>query len=115
MAQLLHPAFDEITLEHVFYALSDKNRLLIVGNLYRCNRQMTCQEAAAGIPELPNSTRSHCFKMLREYGLIRSEKRGRECFNSLRLDELESEFPGLMDTIVNLIDTQDVEKKGANH
>jgi DNA-binding transcriptional ArsR family regulator len=97
-----HPALDEIALTGIFYALGDPVRLRIVQNLYAAKRPLTCIEAAAGIDGLPISSRSHCFGILRETGLIRSERKGRECYNTLRLEELEKKFPNLLPTTMKL-------------
>jgi DNA-binding transcriptional ArsR family regulator len=45
---------------------------------------------------MPKSTRSHHLKVLRECGVVRSEPRGRERLLSLRREDLESRFPGLL-------------------
>ena len=39
--------------------------------------------------------------MLREAGLIRSERRGVEMHNTTRYDEIEGRFPGLVEAIIN--------------
>jgi len=49
---------------------------------------------------LPKSTTSLHFRILREAGLIRSERVGVECDNSLRTAELEKRFPGLVRAIL---------------
>ena len=50
---------------------------------------------------IPKSTLSQHFKMLREAGLIRSERHGVEMRNISRCAELERRFPGLIRAIVN--------------
>ncbi|MGA7413714.1 MAG: helix-turn-helix domain-containing protein, partial [Bryobacteraceae bacterium] len=50
---------------------------------------------------IPKSTLSQHFKMLREAGLIRSERHGVEMRNSSRCAELEGRFPGFIRAIVN--------------
>jgi DNA-binding transcriptional ArsR family regulator len=101
MKPLSHPDLNEVESTHLFYALGDESRLHIVKNLYRSKEPLTCIQAVQGIDNLPISTRSNCFRVLRESGLIRSEKQGRECYNSLRLDELNTKFPSLMEAIIN--------------
>jgi DNA-binding transcriptional ArsR family regulator len=49
---------------------------------------------------MPKSTTSLHFRILREAGLIRSERNGVECDNSHRLPELEKRFPGLVRAIL---------------
>ena len=90
---------EEITLDTVFYALSDKTRLHIISNLYKQkNQALICTQAASGIENLPASTTSHHFRILRECGIIRSSREGKECYNKLRLKELEEKFPGIIKT-----------------
>jgi len=99
MRPLRHPALDDITLADIFHALGDPVRLEIARTLYRAKRPLTCLDAVAKIDDLPVSTRSRCFSVLRQAGVIRSQKQGRECFNTLRLDELNKKFPDLIQTI----------------
>jgi DNA-binding transcriptional ArsR family regulator len=53
-----------------------------------------------GDKAIPKSTLSQHFKILREAGLIRSERHGVEMHNSSRCAELEQRFPGLIRAIV---------------
>jgi DNA-binding transcriptional ArsR family regulator len=50
---------------------------------------------------VPKSTLSQHFKALREAGLIRSERRGVEMYNTPRCAEIDRRFPGLLAAIVN--------------
>jgi DNA-binding transcriptional ArsR family regulator len=50
---------------------------------------------------IPKSTLSQHFKVLREAGLIRGERRGVEMHNTSRCAEIEARFPGLLLAIVN--------------
>lgn len=92
-----HPSADEIVLDAILYALSDPVRRSIVGKLL-ASGGMNCGQACA---ELPPSTVSHHHRILRESGLIRSEKRGVEVLNSVRRDDIDRRFPGLLDAILN--------------
>jgi DNA-binding transcriptional ArsR family regulator len=93
---LPHPPAGEIELAAVLHALSDPMRLRIVAGL------------AAGHPrpcgsfELPvtKSTCTHHFKVLREAGVIRQRLEGTTRLNSLRRDDLEQRFPGLIDSVL---------------
>lgn len=103
----IHPPIDDITLETLMYALGDRTRLCIIGNLDRAKgKPLFCAEATAGITDLSPSTRSYHFRILREGGLITSERNGKECHNTLRLSELDKKFPGLMKIILRLIAAQ---------
>ena len=102
MKHTFHLAVKDITLPGLLYGLGDPARLRIAQNLYNAGKPLICMEAVEGIENLPVSTRSHCFQVLRSSGLIRSEKKGRECFNSLRVEEIEKKFPGVLSSILSL-------------
>ena len=46
------------------------------------------------------STMSHHFKVLREAGITRTEIEGRRRLTSLREDDLEKRFPGLLEAVL---------------
>jgi DNA-binding transcriptional ArsR family regulator len=48
------------------------------------------------------STLSHHFKVLRNAGLIRQFDSGRQRMNTLRTAELDTRFPGLVDSILTM-------------
>ncbi len=100
MKILVHPPLKDITLPNILYALSDESRLRIVKNLLEAEEPLTCMQAVDGIKGLPVSTRSHCFQILRQAGIIRSEKKGRECYSEVRLAELEKKFPNVIQIII---------------
>ena len=56
------------------------------------------------------STLSRHFKILREAGLIRSERQGVEMRNTSRCAEIETRFPGLLQAIVQAHNVQLAEK-----
>src|SRR5881227_3978464 len=91
------PERDEIELPAVLHALSDPMRLRIVAELAASGGERTCKSF-----DLPNvkSTCTHHFKVLREAGLIRQQVVGTKRVNTLRRDDLEFRFPGLLDAVV---------------
>jgi DNA-binding transcriptional ArsR family regulator len=93
---LPHPTPEEIELSAVLHALSDPVRLRIVAGLERGDER-TC-----GSFELPvtKSTCTHHFKVLREAGVIRQRAAGTARFNTLRRDDLDARFPGLLDAVL---------------
>ena len=98
MARLFHhPATEDISIDGILYALADPTRRSIVAKLATCSG-INCSQACE---ELPPSTVSHHHRILRESGLIRSEKKGVEVINSLRRSDIDSRFPGLLDAILN--------------
>jgi DNA-binding transcriptional ArsR family regulator len=94
---IAHPCCAELELGAVLHALSDPVRLRIVAELARGEGECTC-----GSFELPvtKSTCTHHFKVLREAGVIKQRQQGTTRLNTLRRDDLESRFPGLLDTIL---------------
>jgi len=95
-----HPQIEDIEIADVLHALGDPVRLAVVRKLYESKTPLTCQQAVDGIPNLPVASRSRCFEMLRQGGVLKSEPIGRECYNSLRLKELNKKFPNLIKTIL---------------
>jgi DNA-binding transcriptional ArsR family regulator len=51
--------------------------------------------------QAPKSTMSHHFKVLRAAGIIQQRNEGTSCYNSIRMDDLNARFPGLMDAILD--------------
>jgi DNA-binding transcriptional ArsR family regulator len=100
MTRFVHPAAEDITLAGVLGALSDPMRLTILRKLLESgDRSLSCS-AAAPCAEMPKSTLSHHFRALRDAGLIRTTKHGVENLNSVRLDDVNGRFPGLLKAIM---------------
>jgi DNA-binding transcriptional ArsR family regulator len=95
--EITHPRRAEIELGAVLHALSDPVRLRIVGALANAEGEKPC-----GSFDLPvtKSTCTHHFKVLREAGVIRQEHQGTARLNTLRRDDLEARFPGLLAKIL---------------
>ena len=65
-----------------------------------------CVQACSAVSSLgdrviPKSSLSTHFRVLREAGLIRSERHGVEMRNHSRWDEVNARFPGLLPAIIN--------------
>ena len=106
MAQFVHPAKKDITLQGVLSALADQMRLRIVARLMSHDGCLSCANAAP-CPNMAKSTLSYHFRILREAGLVRTEKKGVEHHNILRREEIEQRFPGLLDTVMQLAVQED--------
>jgi DNA-binding transcriptional ArsR family regulator len=91
MRPLHHPLLEEITVQGVLYALSDPVRVSICVGLRDASTAQNCT-AYLNIGEIPvpKSTLSQHFKILREAGLIRSERKGVELHNFSRWPELQN-------------------------
>ena len=94
---LEHPERDALELAHVLHALSDPMRLRIVAELAAEGGERTCK--SFNLP-IVKSTCTHHFKVLREAGLIRQRVMGTKRVNSLRREDLDSRFPGLLDAVL---------------
>ena len=103
----VHPPIEDVKLETILYALSDRARLEIVRKLTTEGCPMNCSSAAP--LHLPKSTQSHHYQVLREAGLIRSERRGTEVVNTLRCSEIGERFPGLIPAILKAAGCEKVE------
>lgn len=96
-----HPSLRDVSLATVMQALSDPARLTIVrllleGGEYACN----------AVPlKINKATRSHHFTVLREAGLIFTRVNGTKALTSIRLQEFNVRFPGLLDLVLKLEQT----------
>jgi DNA-binding transcriptional ArsR family regulator len=101
MRPLFHPALDDIRLEGILHALSDPVRVEIFANIAGAPCAMGCQAfVTVGDRVIPKSSLSQHFKVLRESGLIRSEREGVEMRNVSRCAEIDTRFPGLLAAIM---------------
>ena len=80
----------------MLHALSDPARLQIVRQL-SIRDECTCGTFDLG---LSKATLSHHFRVLRESGVVRTRPEGRTRMLSLRKDELDDRFPGLLDAVL---------------
>lgn len=102
MRPLFHPSPDDITVEGILYALSDPVRSAIFLQIAGSKLSQSCVHfAKLSKVSIPKSTLSQHFKVLREAGLIRSERQGVEMQNTSRCAEIDARFPGLLPAIVN--------------
>jgi DNA-binding transcriptional ArsR family regulator len=81
----------------VLHALSDPVRLKIVAALASADGEHTC--GSFNVP-VTKSTCTHHFKVLREAGVIHQRQVGNTRLNTLRREDLEARFPGVLDTIL---------------
>ena len=98
MKQYCHPTTDQITLAGVLHALSDPVRLSVVTTLARGGEQ-PCGTFAVPVTK---STMSHHMRVLREAGIIRLRCEGTQSLTSLRCDDLEARFPGLLQAVLRV-------------
>src|SRR5580704_14762487 len=98
---LFHPSIEEVTVEGILHALSDPVRVAMYADIVAQDCPQSCSNfLKVSDKAIPKSTLSQHFKILREAGLIRSERHGVELQNVSRCGELEERFPGLIRAIV---------------
>jgi len=95
---LEYPQRDELELVDVLAALADPVRLQLVRTLDEADGAVPCGQLPLPVSK---STASHHFKVLREAGVVRAELDGTRRYYTLRRDDLEARFPGLLDTILD--------------
>ncbi|HVK21296.1 MAG TPA: transcriptional regulator [Actinokineospora sp.] len=94
---LPHPTRDEIRIDAVLHALADPMRLHMVRELAKLGEGVAC-----GTIELPisKSTRTHHLRILRDAGVTWTVQSGTSRITSLRRDDLDTLFPGLLTGIL---------------
>jgi DNA-binding transcriptional ArsR family regulator len=99
---LTHPEVGEIDLLDVLHALSDPTRMTIVRTL-RAEPERACGTFPVDVAP---STLTHHFRVLREAGVIRQREDGNRRWTTLRRDDLDVRFPGLLDALVTAYERQ---------
>lgn len=94
---LHYPPRQDLQLVEVLQALSDPVRLQIVRKLDRADGALACVELLLPVSK---STGSHHLKVLREAGVVRCREEGTRRYYTLRRDDLDSRFPGLIDAVL---------------
>ncbi|MDO8152638.1 helix-turn-helix transcriptional regulator [Isoptericola sp. b408] len=93
---LVHPDAADFDLFTVMSALSDPTRLGIVIMLSN-DPGLNC---GGFYRDVTPSVLTRHFRVLREAGVIRQEDVGNQRVNTLRRDELDRRFPGLLDLVI---------------
>jgi DNA-binding transcriptional ArsR family regulator len=100
MRLIQHPHPEQISIADVLYALGDPVRLEIVQRLATGGEQ-PCACLCTGVDaKIAKSTMSHHFRILRAAGVVSTRKEGTQLLNSLRQEDLDRLFPGLLDIVV---------------
>ena len=95
-----HPTRDQIQLPLVLDCLSDPTRLAIVCSLAGHDKSATdlCCGDFSGFSGKSNL--AYHFARLREAGLSMTRVKGTTRYITLRRDDLEARFPGLLDMVI---------------
>jgi DNA-binding transcriptional ArsR family regulator len=101
--RLPEPARSDIDLTAVLSALADPNRRALLAHLHEVGEPLDCgtldRRVATG---LSAPTLSHHYKVLRESGLTRTYAEGRTRIISIRYEDVESRFPGLLAAVLGV-------------
>ncbi|GAB7188137.1 helix-turn-helix domain-containing protein [Kitasatospora sp. Ki12] len=93
-----HPSAEEMDLRTVLNALADPLRYGVVSALLQEAEGAARTCASFNLP-VSKSTITHHFRVLREAGLVRQVDRGNSRAATLRREDLDKRFPGLLDLI----------------
>jgi DNA-binding transcriptional ArsR family regulator len=96
MGELVHPSRDQLDLTAVMHALSDPARRMVVRTL-ASDGERACGSFPLGVTK---ATASHHFKVLREAGITMTRVEGAHRYLTLRRDDLDARFPGLLDAVL---------------
>jgi DNA-binding transcriptional ArsR family regulator len=96
MRALPQPKPADFDLAAVLHALGDPVRLELVRRIVAAGR-ITC--GPEGL-DVPRSTLSNHWRILREAGVVTVRADGRTRWVTLRRDDLDARFPGLLDTVL---------------
>ena len=99
LREIRHPAASELDLPLILRTVGDPLRLAIVRELAD-GSERPCNQIQDALG-LPPSTCSYHLRLLREAGVTRTRAEGTERYTSLRRDDLESRFPGLLDVLLD--------------
>jgi DNA-binding transcriptional ArsR family regulator len=93
------PAAQELDGMRIIQALADPVRLEIVRQLAGCpsDGELTCGSVTVPVSK---STASHHFKTLLDAGVIAERSEGTRKYLHLRRDELDRQFPNLIDSVL---------------
>jgi DNA-binding transcriptional ArsR family regulator len=95
-----YPERDAIELVEVLQALGDPVRLQIVRFLDGSDGAIACLEIPIPVSK---STGSHHLKVLREAGVVKAQADGTRRYYTLRTEDLDARFPGLLDSVLRSV------------
>src|ERR1700689_1609512 len=102
MRPLFHPAIEEVPVEAILHALTDPVRVAIFAEIVGQECSQKCSSfLQVSDKAIPKSTLSQHFRILREAGLIRGERRGVEMYKTSRCAGIEKHFPAPLRAIPN--------------
>ncbi|HEX7661086.1 MAG TPA: helix-turn-helix domain-containing protein [Pseudonocardiaceae bacterium] len=95
-SDVTEPARDEISLPAVLHALADPTRLAVVHQLDR-GGEILCGALDVRVAK---STLSQHLRVLREAGITHTRPTGTQRWLSVRREDLDAIYPGLLDVVL---------------
>ncbi|MER9616581.1 helix-turn-helix transcriptional regulator [Mesorhizobium sp. M0207] len=95
---LPHPTVDQISLPNVLAVLGDPTRLAIVR--YLASKEGVPLNCSRFLDLCSKTNLSYHLAKLREAGVTRTEAVGTSRLITLRRDDLDRRFPGLLDSVI---------------
>jgi DNA-binding transcriptional ArsR family regulator len=92
--KITHPPASSLDLPTIMRTLGDPVRLEIV-RLLSDGQERLCGELSSAL-DIPTSTGSYHLRLLREAGITHARAEGTQRYITLRFDDLEARFPGLL-------------------
>jgi DNA-binding transcriptional ArsR family regulator len=106
---IIHPSREHIQLVDVLAALGHPMRLQVL-KVLASGGEHPCGSILSGVSK---STLTHHWRVLREGGVIWQKPVGRELLISLRREDLDARFPGLIDVTLAALSTSDTRRSPA--
>jgi DNA-binding transcriptional ArsR family regulator len=97
MREIRHPSASDLDLATILRTLGDPVRLAIVQELLGGGERI-CTTLNSSL-DIPASTLSYHLRLLREAGITRTRAVGTERHVSVRRDDLDELFPGLLELL----------------
>lgn len=95
------PAREDLDLPTVLAALADPARLATVRTLASAGEESCARILEESRLDCSKSTMSHHLRVLREAGLTRTRVEGTRRYVSLRREDVQARFPGLLEAVLN--------------
>lgn len=96
--EIPHPEVEQFDLATILRTCGEPVRLALI-RLLADGRERMCGDLAAAL-EMPISTTSYHLRLLREAGVTRTRPAGTGRWISLRRDDLDATYPGLVDVLL---------------
>jgi DNA-binding transcriptional ArsR family regulator len=109
--ELEFPPRAELRLVDVLHALADPVRLELLRLLDEADGAVPCGQFALPVSK---ATTSHHLKVLREAGIVQCREAGTRRYYTLRRNDLDARFPGLLESVLRS-DSATTEPDGVAH